>query len=273
MAACQPVHRYVPIPSYCISTLAAAEAETKSAGRTGGIPVTILLKGILPGCTYQGLNKSIQILLADDHEIVRQGASRLIEREPGLRICGEAGSGKEAVAMARKLKPDVLLLDVDMPGMNGMEAMQQIKKLAPATEILIFTAHQTPELVRTAFEAGAMGFILKTDVVEHLVPAIREAAQHRPYLTPGVAEIVLEGFVKSGDAGSGAGARPGRLTERESEVLKLLAEGKSNKDIARAFDIDVKTVETHRAAVMRKKGFKTFSDLVRFAIREHIIQA
>jgi DNA-binding NarL/FixJ family response regulator len=219
-----------------------------------------------------GLNKRTQILLADDHEIVRQGTLRLIEKVPDLQVCGEAGDGEEAVAMARKLKPDVVVLDVDMPGMSGVEAMRQIKRLAPKTEILVFTAHDTSELVHEVFEAGARSLVLKTDAVQYLVTAIREVAQHRPFLTPGIAEIVLERYVKGSGAVMAQPTAP-KLTARESEVLKHLAEGNSNKDIARALDIDVKTVETHRAAIMRKMGFNSLSDLVRYAIRKHIIQA
>ena len=218
--------------------------------------------------------KEVRIILADDHEVMRQGARLLIEKVPGWIVCGEARSGREAVALVEQLKPDVIVLDINMPELNGLDAARQIKKAAqPGVEVLIFTGIENEQLVHDVFEAGARSYILKSDISQHLISAIEAAAQHKTYFTTRISEIVFARYLH-GKKSQASEMEPGsRLTPREREIVQLLAEGKSNKEVASALGISVKTAETHRAAVMRKLGFTAFSDLVRYAIRNHIIEA
>ena len=219
------------------------------------------------------IEKQTQILLADDHEVVRQGTRMLLEKQPDLHICGEARNGREAVALAQKLKPDIAILDVEMPELNGLEATRQIKKLLPEIEILIFTGHEEEQMVHDVFLAGARSYIVKTDVSQHLVAAVRALANHRTFFTSKISEIVFSRYLHGGGTAASEEPAAGRLTAREREIVQLLAEGKSNKEVASALGISVKTGETHRASIMRKLGLDTFSDLVRYAIRNKIIQA
>jgi len=214
--------------------------------------------------------KKVRILIADDHDIVRRGMRPLIESEWGWEICGEACDGREAVAMAGKLKPDIVVLDVAMPEINGVDVTRQIKKLLPETEVLAFTGTESEALVHQLFAAGARGCVLKNDAAEHLIPAIKALCEHQPYLGSRVSRIVFDSYLKGGvDAEHSA---PGGLSPREREIVQLLAEGKSNKEVAAALGMSVKTAETHRAVVMRKLGFTAFSELVRYAVRNHIVQ-
>jgi two-component system, NarL family, response regulator NreC len=164
------------------------------------------------------------------------------------------------------------VMDVTMPELNGLEAVRQIKKIAPETEILMFTGHETEELVRQVFEAGARSYILKTDGMEPLGAALRALAQHKPYFTTQIGEILFAKFLH-GKKGAEADAGTGRLTDREREIVQLLCEGASNKEVADKLGISVKTAETHRAAIMKKLQLKAFSELVRYAIRNHIVAA
>jgi len=215
----------------------------------------------------------LRILLADDHQIVRDGVRRLIETQAGWSVVGEASDGREAVALAAKLRPDIAVLDLWMPELNGLEATRQIRRDSPMTEVLIFSGAQTEEMVLSVYEAGARSCLLKTEPKDRLLEALRTLSLHKPYFTPEVAEIVFARFL-SGGKSAPVEATPdrGRLTAREREIVQLLAEGKSNKEVANTLKISVKTAEAHRAAIMRKLGFETFSDLVRYAIRNQIIQ-
>ena len=217
------------------------------------------------------MKKKIRILLADDHDLVRRGLRPLIESEWGWEICGEAKNGREAVAMAEELKPDIVVLDVGMPELNGVDAARQIKRALPGTEILILTGQESEGLVHQVLAAGARGYLLKTDAGAQIIPAIKALCEHKPYLTSRAAEVVLDSYL-TGD-GVAKHATPGGLTPREREIVQLLAEGKSNKEVGTALGISVKTAETHRATVMHKLGFKAFSELVRFAVRNHIVSA
>lgn len=212
--------------------------------------------------------KNIQILIADDHDIVRAGVRLLIERELGWEICGEAANGREAVAMAEKFKPDVAVLDITMPELNGLEAARQIKRRIPQVEVVMLTAHENEDLVHQVFDVGARSYIVKTEVTKHLIPAIRLACAHKSFFTSKVSEIVFVRYLARGDADP----ENSSLTSRERELLQLLAEGKSNKEAAGTLGISVKTVESHRAAVMHKLRLKSVSDLVRYAIRNKIIE-
>jgi DNA-binding NarL/FixJ family response regulator len=206
----------------------------------------------------------IRILLADDHNIVRKGLRGTLEEYDDWNVCGEASNGRDAVRLALELKPDIVVLDLTMPELNGIEATRQIKKSLPQTEILIFTMHDTEEMILRAFEAGARGFALKSNDELELVEAIKVISRHKPFFTTAASEALLDNLLRPS-------MRDSVLTDREREVVQLLAEGKANKEVAAALDISVKTVETHRAAVMRKLEIDTIADLVRYAIRNQLI--
>ena len=216
--------------------------------------------------------QKIRVLIADDHQVMRRGVRAVVELLPGWEVCGEASTGRDAVEMAQRLTPEIVVMDVTMPELNGLEATRQIKKNAPATEVLMFTGLETEELVRQVFEAGARSYILKTDGREHLEAALRALAEHRTYFTTKIGEILFARFLQ-GKTRPAEEATEGRLTDREREIVQLLAEGGSNKEVADTLGISVKTVETHRATIMKKLKFESFSDLVRYAIRNHIISA
>ena len=215
--------------------------------------------------------ETLRILIADDHEVVRHGVRMLIEKEPGWEVCGEAADGRNAVALAAQLKPDVIVLDIGMPELNGLDAARQIKRARSKTEVLIFTGEESEQLIHDVFAAGARSYILKSDIGGHLVAAIRALGQHRHYFTSHISEVVFARYL---DGASGAGKdRTELLTPREREIVQLLAEGKSNKEAGALLGISIKTVETHRAAIMRKLRLDSFADLVRYAIRNKIIAA
>lgn len=195
----------------------------------------------------------------------------LIEKQAGWEVCGEAADGRSAVAVALKVNPDVVVMDLGMPELNGLEAARQIKRALPNVEVLIFTGEENEQLIHDVFAAGARSYILKSDLSEHLVAAIRALGEHRHYFTSHISEVVFARFL---DGASGAGKEKTEgLTAREREIVQLLSEGKSNKEVGALLGISVKTVETHRATVMRKLRLDSFADLVRYAIRNKIIAA
>jgi two-component system response regulator NreC len=223
--------------------------------------------------TAAGPSKPVRVLIADDHEMIRLGARSLLERDPELEVCGEASNGVEAAAMAEKLQPDIMIVDLSMPELNGLDAIRKIKRTSRRTEFLVLSAHAPDELVHKIFEAGARAYINKADAADQLIPAIKTLAQHKPFITPHVSELLFHRFFAADHAAREAGAGEEALTPREREIVQLLAEGKSNKDVSEKLGISVKTAETHRAAVMRKLHLANFSDLVRFAIRNKMIEA
>lgn len=212
---------------------------------------------------------SVRILVADDHHVVRTGLRALLESKTGWQVCAEAANGREAVEKARDLAPDVAVLDIGMPLLNGVEATRQIRKLSPKTEILILTMHDSDLLVQEVLEAGALGYILKDDADRNLIAAVDALRRHKPFLSSRVSKAALSA------SGAQDGERPsrGRLTPRQREILQLLAEGKSNKEVAAALGISVKTAETHRANIMLKLNFHSITELVRYAVRNKIIQS
>jgi DNA-binding NarL/FixJ family response regulator len=213
----------------------------------------------------------VRILLADDHDVVRRGLSALLASRPDWQVVGEASNGREAAALAIKLKPNVAILDLSMPELNGLEATRQIRKEVPETEVLIFSMYESEQFVRDLLAAGARGYVLKSDVATQLLVAIETVARHKPFLTSDVAERVLEGYLKLGTI-SGSDGSPGSiLTPREREIVQLLAEARSNKESAAKLGISVKTVETHRASIMRKLGISSIVDLVHYAIRNGLV--
>lgn len=214
-----------------------------------------------------------KILIADDHEIVRQGIAGMLGNVDFCEVCGEATNGREAVKLVEKLSPDIVLLDISMPELNGIEATRQILKVAPDTRIIMFTMHDAERLVHEVFLAGAYGYVLKSDVGTHLLNAIRTVGEGKHFFSSKVAEMIFEGYRRKSDSAvSSPAPETARLTTREREIVQMLAEGRSNKEVGDVLGISVKTAETHRAAIMRKLSLNTFSDLVRYAIRNHIIE-
>jgi DNA-binding NarL/FixJ family response regulator len=217
------------------------------------------------------MKKKTRILLADDHEIVRRGIRPLLESEWGWEVCGEATNGREAVEMAAKLKPDIVILDVSMPQLSGVEATRQIKRENPETQVLVFTGQESETLVHQLFSAGARAFVLKNEAAAQLIPSIKALCGGQPYFGSSVSKIIFDQYLKGGLLTEQSA--PDGLSPREREIVQLLAEGKSNKEVATALGISVKTAETHRAAIMKKLDMKSFSELVRYAVRNHIVQA
>jgi len=213
----------------------------------------------------------VRILLADDHDVVRRGLKALLQECPGWEICGEALSGRNAVDLARELQPDIAIVDLMMPDLNGLETTRQIRKASERTQVLIFTMHHDESLVHEVLDAGARGYLLKTDAEPHIVTAVETLLRRKPYFSAQVSETVLEGFLRSGRQAAIATAAP-RLTAREREIMQLLAEGHRNKQIAQDLGISIKTVETHRTTLMRKIGIKSIVELVRYAVRNRFTE-
>lgn len=214
----------------------------------------------------------VRILIADDHDVVRRGLRDQLSQHDGWEVCGEATNGREAVKMALKLAPDVAVLDLSMPELNGLEATRQIRHDLPHTEVLIFTMHESEQLIREVLSAGARGYVLKSDAGRQLISAVEALAHHKPFFTAKVSEALLDAFLKS-DSKADDGSAFRTLTGREREVVQMLAEGKSNKEIATRLFISVKTVETHRATVMRKLEINSIVELVHYAIRNQLVEA
>ena len=217
--------------------------------------------------------KKIRILLADDHALVRRGARALLQARPGWRVVGEAANGREAVEKAIKLKPDVAVVDIGMPELDGVEAVRQIREAVPDTKILVLTMHESDQMVQRAFDAGAHGYILKSDLTDSLPKAVKAIAEGRRFLTPKVSEIVVEGFLKTKREHQYGERKRAQTTLRETEVIRLLAEGKANKEIAALLGITVSTVETHRSKIMLKLGLHSLAELIHYALRNELISA
>ena len=210
--------------------------------------------------------KSLRILLADDHELLRQGLRTLIEHQSGWQVCGEATTGREAVAKARELKPDIAVMDFTMPELNGMEATRQIRAALPRTQVLLLTMHESEELVREVLAAGARGYVLKSDAGRVLVDALKALADQKPYFTSRISALVLEGYLNPITREKAA------LTPREREIVQLVAEGRSTKELADRLGIRPKTADTHRANIMRKLNLHSVSEVVRYAIRNKLVE-
>jgi DNA-binding NarL/FixJ family response regulator len=213
--------------------------------------------------------KPVRILIADDHEVVRQGVRAVLEGQAGWVVCGEASTGREAVAKAIALRPDVVVLDISMPELNGLEATRQIRHAVPA-RILILTVHEAEQVVTEVLEAGAHGYVLKTDAGRTLAEAIRALLRHQDFLSERVHVVAARGAgPRRAAARTGASER---LTPREREVLQLLTEGKSNKEVGVILGVTTKTAETHRAHIMAKLHLHSMGELVRYAIRNRITE-
>jgi DNA-binding NarL/FixJ family response regulator len=213
---------------------------------------------------------AFRILIADDHEVARKGIRSLLESHIGWEICGEARDGREAVEYANKLKPDVFLLDIGMPNLNGLDAARQILATTPDARILILTVHDSDQTVREVLAVGARGFLLKSDAGRELVAAVEALQQRRTFFTSRVAQMMLDGYLRPHDDGNPSGQCV--LTPREREVIQLVAEGKTTKEVATALSLSVKTAETHRTNLMRKLGLHSVAALTLYAVRNGIVQ-
>jgi DNA-binding NarL/FixJ family response regulator len=209
----------------------------------------------------------VRILIADDHDVVRSGVRAILEGQTGWEVVGEAEDGKAAIDQALTTHPDVIVLDYSLPVLNGIEVTRQIRTRVPATEVLIFTMHDTATLVREVLEAGAKGFLLKSDAKKFLIAAVESLAAHKPFFTGKVSEALLASYLASGRTADTL------LTAREKSVVQLIAEGQTNKKIADVLSISLKTVETHRATAMRKLNVDSTAALIRYAIRNKLIEA
>ncbi len=214
----------------------------------------------------------IRILVVDDHAIVRESLRELIELRSDRQVCGEASNGREAIELVRQLRPDIVILDLSMSELNGIEATLRIRKMSPTTEVLVFTMHDSEDIVREVIRAGARGYLIKSDGAASLEAAIEALAQHKPYFTPAIEEIVLATVIGGVPSNEETDFGHGPLTVREREVVQLLAEGKSSKKIAKQLGLTAATVQTHRATIMRKLNISSITELVRYAVRNKIIE-
>jgi DNA-binding NarL/FixJ family response regulator len=214
---------------------------------------------------------AVSLLVADDHEIVRRGIRALIQEQPGWHVAAEANDGRDAVAKATKIQPDVAILDITMPSLNGIDAAMQIAKVSPRTKVLILTVHESDRLSRKALDAGARGYMLKTDAAFDLITAVSSLLSNKTFFTPSVAQMVLNEYLGKGPTANGDAVL--QITAREREIVQLLAEGKHSKEVGQVLAISSKTVETHRSNILRKLHCHSVADLVRYAVRNHIVEA
>lgn len=211
----------------------------------------------------------IRVLIVDDHAILREGIRALLKLSPDIEVVGEAGDGLEAISKVRELTPDIVLMDIAMPGLGGLEATQEIHKQYPDSRVVILSQHDDSEYVFPILKAGAAGYILKKAVGTELVAAIRAVHQGGSFLYPSVATAVIEGYIQRGED---AESSYDRLTDREKQVLRLIAEGRTNREIAEMLSLSVKTVIAHRANLMEKLDIHNRTELVKYAIRKGLVQ-
>jgi DNA-binding NarL/FixJ family response regulator len=214
---------------------------------------------------------SVRILIADDHELIRRGLISALAERPEWNVVAEASDGRQACELAARHAPDIAVLDLSMPERNGLDVTRELRTSTPKTRVLIVTAHESEQLIREVLDAGAMGYVLKSDAGRVLVQAIEALLDERPFFTTKVARFVLDGYLRT--SGDSAAAAAVTLSPRERHIVQLLAEGNNNKEVARSLHLSVKTVETHRSNIMRKMQFRSLADLVRYAIRNKIIDA
>jgi len=215
--------------------------------------------------------KPARIIIADDHEFVRRGLVATLAEVRGWTVVAEASNGRKAVDLVREFHPDIAILDLSMPELNGLDATRQILEIDAVTRVLILSAHESEQLTREVLKAGAQGYVLKSDAGRVLVTAVEALLDGRPFFTSKIGQLVLDGYLRGKPVETDA-SMPA-LSSREREILQLLAEGRSNKEVARVLGISVKTAETHRSNIMRKMEFGSLADLIRFAVRNKIIDA
>jgi DNA-binding NarL/FixJ family response regulator len=217
--------------------------------------------------------KPLRILVADDHELVRRGIRALLRARRGWTVVGEAINGREAVEKATRLKPDVAIVDISMPDLDGLRATRRIREAVPTTEVVVLTMHESDQMVRRVLEAGALGYVLKSDLATHLVKAVKNVSAGKLFLTPKVSDIILKGFLATVNQSHPTEHSRIRPNPREVEIIRLLAEGKANKEIAAKLGITTRTVETHRAKIMLKLDLHSLAGLIHYAIRHKIFTA
>lgn len=216
------------------------------------------------------MGKKIRVVLADDHRMMREGIRALLERQKDIEVVGEAADGREAVRLAAQLSPDVVVMDVSMPLLNGIEATRQIRRDSPDVSVLILTVHESEDYVAQLLAAGANGYIIKRAAGDELISAIRAVDQGEAFLYPSVARVVIEDYVRRLKEGEGLGAQD-VLTDREREVLQLIAEGYTNREIADLLHLSIKTVQNHRSKIMNKLDLHGRGELIKYAIQQGII--
>ena len=214
---------------------------------------------------------AVSVMIADDHEIVRRGLRALLQEQPGWQVVAEVTNGRDAVVKANEFQPDVAILDITMPSLNGLDATKQIAKVSPSTKVIILTVHDSDQLIPKVLDAGARGYILKADAGRDLITAAKALLSNKAFFTPKVAQIVMDGYLGKGPKVSEEGFS--QITGREREIVQLLAEGKSCKEVATILGISTKTAETHRSNLMRKLNCHSVAELVRYAIRNHLVEA
>lgn len=218
--------------------------------------------------------RRFRIVLVDDHPVVRRGLRSILESRVGMEVCYEASNGRDALEYVKKHKPDLVVADLTMPELNGLELTSAVRAESPETEVLVLSVHFSEELAREVLRSGALGYVLKSDADSDLLAAVDHVRNHRPFFTSALALTMAQEFAEGPIEGVDASGRPASpLTEREMQVVKLLAEGKSNKQVAATLGVSTRTVESHRNHIMRKMTFTSFSDLVRFAVRTNLVIA
>jgi DNA-binding NarL/FixJ family response regulator len=217
---------------------------------------------------------ALQLLIADDHEIVRRGLRAILETQRDWTVVAEAVTGRQAIDQAREHPPDIAILDIGMPELNGLEATRQILKLLPQTEVLILTMHESEQIVREVLAAGARGYVLKSDAGRDLVAAVEALRDHRTFFSSKISDMLLTSYLRQPERSEPTAEPTGRsrLTAREREIVQLLAEGKSNKEVAQMLNISIKTAETHRTNIMNKLDLRSITELVRYAVRNNIVE-
>ena len=208
------------------------------------------------------------IIIVDDHDAVRYGIRQLVETKPYYRVDGEAADGRMGLELAKQVRPDIAIIDYSLPGLNGLDLARALKRDLPRIEILLYTMHDREEIIMDVLRAGVRGFVLKSEPADHLILALDALSIRRPYFSGAISDTLLEQFLASKPR-----TQTCSLTQREREVVQQVAEGHINKQIAARLNVSVKTIETHRASAMRKLKLKTTADLVRFAVRNQLIQA
>jgi two-component system response regulator NreC len=214
----------------------------------------------------------IKVLLVDDHTIVRQGIKALLDTQEGIEVVGEAEDGREAIEKAKQMAPNVIVIDITMPNLNGIEATRQIKKINPEIKVLVLTVHDNEEYIHRILQAGASGYLLKESAVSDLVSAINAVEKGDIFLSPSISKVVVKDYIRHGDTESGDFDSLNVLTNREREVLQLIAEGHTNKDIARILKLSIKTIDVHRSHIMDKLNIRDITGLVKYSIRKGLIK-
>jgi len=214
--------------------------------------------------------KPVRILVADDHELIRRGVRSMVEGHDGWQVVGEVDNGRDAVQMAARTTPDVVVMDISMPGLNGLDATRQIVRARPETQVLVLSMHDSERLIRDVLSSGARGYILKSDAGRDLVTAMESLLAGKPFFTPKVSEVVLSAYLRRAEAQRDPSSVEAVLTTREREILQLLAEGKSNREIGATLDISTRTVETHRRNLMSKLNLHSIADVVRYALQRQL---